>query len=288
MRPARPPSGPAAAYPDSVGEPLTESVAALDELERAGWARQSATYDDGFGALAAGVHGAMLDAAAGHRLLDVGCGTGRLASAAAGRGARVTATDVVHDMVARTAVAVPGSHVLRAALPHLPFLDGAFDAAVGAFVVNHVADPPAALRELRRVVRPGGRVVLSCWDADERNPVLGVFSEAIAHGGADDSGGLFGASPLPATPEAVAALLRDAGLRDVRVDHIAWTHHVPGDQWWHDVLGGTVRTASRIDAQDDATTARIRAAYDRAVAAHVSSDDRVALPAAALLASGTR
>ena len=258
----------------------------LDELERAGWARQSATYDDGFGALAAGVHGAMLDAAAGHRLLDVGCGTGRLAAAAAERGARVTATDVVHDMVARTAVAVPGVHVLRAALPHLPFPDGAFDAAVGAFVVNHVADPPAALRELRRVVRPGGRVVLSCWDADERNRALGVFSEAITH--ADASDGLIGASPLRATPDAFAALLRDAGLRDVRVDHIAWTHHVPGDRWWRDVLGGTVRTASRIDAQDDVTTARIRAAYDRAVAAHLTSDGRVALPAAALLASGTR
>ena len=259
----------------------------LDELERAGWARQSATYDDGFGALAAGVHGAMLAAAAGHRLLEVGCGTGRLAAAAAERGTQVTATDVVHDMVARTAVAVPGAAVVRAALPHLPFADGTFDAAVGAFVVNHVADPPAAVCELRRVVRPGGRVVLSCWDTDERNPALGVFSEAIAHAGADDFG-LLGASPLRATPEGFAALLRDAGLRDVRVDHVTWTHHVPRDQWWRDVLGGTVRTASRIDAQDDATTARIRAAYDRAVAAHPTSRDLVALPAAALLASGTR
>lgn len=270
-----------------MGEPRTESIAALDELERAGWTRQSATYDDGFGALAAGVHGAMLDAAAGHRLLDVGCGTGRLAAAAAERGIRVTATDVVHEMVARTAEAVPGVHVLRAALPHLPFRDGAFDAAVGAFVVNHVADPPAALRELRRVVRPGGRVVLSFWDTDERNRALGVFSEAIARVGADHPGGLFGASPLRATPDAFAALLRDAGLRDVRVDHIAWTHHVPGDQWWRDVLGGTVRTASLIEAQDDAATARIRAAYDRAVAAYLISDHRVALPATALLASGT-
>lgn len=260
----------------------------LDELEHAGWARQSATYDDGFGALAVGVHEAMLDAAAGCRLLDVGCGTGRLAAAAAERGNQVAATDVVHDMVARTAVAVPGAAVVRAALPHLPFADGAFDAAVGAFVVNHVADPPAALRELRRVVRPGGRVVLSCWDTDERNRVLGVFSEAIAHVGADESGGLFSASPFRATPDAFAALLRDAGLRDVRVDHVAWTHHVPKDQWWRDVLGGTVRTASLIEVQDDATTARIRAAYDRAVAAHRTSTDQLALPAAALLASGTR
>ena len=261
----------------------------LDELERAGWARQSATYDEGFGALAAGVHGAMLDAAAGHCLLDVGCGTGRLAAAAAERGARVTVTDVVHDMVVRTAAAVPGVKVLRAALPHLPFADGAFGAAVGAFVVNHVADPPAALREFRRVVRPGGRVVLSSWDADGHNRALGVFSEAIADADADaDDSELFEASPLRATPDAFAALLRDAGLRDVRVDRVAWTHHVPSDQWWRDVLGGTVRTASRIDAQDDATTARIRAAYDRAVAVHRTSGGHLALPAAALLASGTR
>jgi len=259
----------------------------IDEFERAGWARRSDTYDSGFGALAAGAHPALLDAAVpcgGLRVLEVGCGTGRMTAAARARGAQVVATDAVHQMVARAGEVTPG---VCAALPDLPFAEGCFDAAVGAFVINHVGDPPAALRELRRVLRRGGRVALSCWDADERNRALGVFSDAIAEAGATDSGGLFGVAPFRGTPEAFAGLLGDAGFRDVRVEQVCWTHRVTAERWWHDVLGGTVRTAGLIEAQDSATTRRIRGAYDRGVAVHRTADGLVALPAAALLATGS-
>lgn len=57
---------------------------------------------------------------------------------------------------------MPELDVRVAALPELPFEDGTFDAVVGNFVINHVGDPVAALEELR-VLRPGGRVALTCW-----------------------------------------------------------------------------------------------------------------------------
>ncbi|GAA0698225.1 class I SAM-dependent methyltransferase [Kitasatospora atroaurantiaca] len=258
------------------------------EFERSGWARRSGTYDDGFGAMTAGLHETLLDAAgvaAGTRMLEVGCGSGRLAALALARGAEVVATDAVEQMVAVAAEALPGAKVLCAALPGLPFAEGEFDAAVGAFVINHVPDPQAAARDLQRVVRPGGRVVLSCWDTLARNRAQGVFFDAAAAAGATPPADLPGTSPFAAyaAPEAFAGLLRDAGLVDVQVSRVGWTHAVDPDRWWRDVLAGTVLTSSLIEGQDDRTVRRIRAAYDRLVAQYDG-----ALPVAALVATGTR
>ncbi|GAA2132368.1 class I SAM-dependent methyltransferase [Kitasatospora kazusensis] len=265
------------------------------EFERSGWARRSGTYDGGFGAMTAGLHEALLDAAGaapGVRLLEVGCGTGRLAAGAVARGAEVVATDGVRQMVAVAAEALPGVRVLHAELPGLPFPDGGFDAAVGAFVINHVPDPPAAVRELAQVVRPGGRVALSCWDTLARNRAQGVFFDAVTAVGATPPAGLPGASPFArhAAPAGFAALLGAAGLTDVRVEHVTWTHRVDPDRWWRDVLTGTVLTSSLIEGQPAGTLARIRAAYDGLVAAHAPAggDGTVDLPVAALLAVGTR
>ncbi|MDH6579849.1 methyltransferase domain-containing protein [Kitasatospora sp. MAP5-34] len=263
------------------------------EFERSGWARRSGTYDGGFGAMTAGLHEALLDAAGvarGTRLLEVGCGSGRLAAAALARRAEVVATDGVREMVAVAARALPGARVLHAELPGLPFADGEFDAAVGAFVINHVPDPAAAVRELAQVVRPGGRVVLSCWDTLARNRAQGVFFDAVAAAGATPPADLPGTSPFArhATPSDFAALLAEAGLTDVRVEQVGWTHRVDPGQWWRDVLAGTVLTSSLIEGQDAGTVARIRAAYDGLVAAYAAGDGSVALPVAALLAVGTR
>ncbi|GAA4865097.1 class I SAM-dependent methyltransferase [Kitasatospora terrestris] len=258
------------------------------EFERRGWALRSGTYDSGFGAMTAALHPRLLDAvgaAAGTRLLEVGCGTGRLAALAHGRGAEVTATDAVPEMVAEAAVALPGVRVREAALPGLPFPDGGFDAAVGAFVVNHVPDPPAAVADLHRVLAAGGRVALSCWDAPARNRAQGIFFDAVAETGAAGPGDLPSSSPFApyATAEGLAGLLTAAGFTEVEVEPVTWTHRVDPQRWWQDVLSGTVLTSSLIESRPPAVVERIRAAYHRLAAAHPDG-----LPVAALLASGTR
>ncbi|GAA5011059.1 class I SAM-dependent methyltransferase [Kitasatospora paranensis] len=260
------------------------------DFERRGWARRSTTYDGGFGAMTAGLHRALLDRAAvgpGGRLLEVGCGTGRLAALAAAGGARVVATDAVLPMAAAAAAALPGTPVLAAVLPGLPFADGVFDAVVGAFVVNHVPDPPAALADLARVVVRGGRVVLSCWDALARNRAQGVFAEAVADADADGPPRARRApSPFAryGDPDTLTGLLGAAGLVDVRVERADWTHRVDPDDWWYHVLGGTVLTASLIEDRAPADLARIRAAYDRLAAPYAAAG----FPVAALVAVGTR
>lgn len=267
--------------------------ARFERFERTGWARRSDTYHEGVGRLCAGAH---LDLLAGARVgrgtevLEVGCGTGRLTASAHATGAHVVATDPAAGMAARTGTAVPAVRVLSAALPHLPFAGESFDAALAAFVLNHVADPLAAMAELRRVLRVGGWLSVSIWDDDERNRCLGVISEAIAEASVHTRGDNPSAfSPINAYTgiDTLAELLRETGLRQVSVRRLSWTHHVPAAKWWRDVLGGTVRAAARIEELDTAETQAALDAYLRNVASY-ASDDMLELPASALVAEGTR
>jgi SAM-dependent methyltransferase len=118
-------------------------------------------------------------------VVDVGCGDGSAAAVAAGvlderrpGGQRIVAVDWSHDALrrarARTRDAAPGTpvFVVRGGLPDggaggegepagLPLADGSADAVLFSEVVEHLVDPDAALDELRRVLRPGGHLLLS-------------------------------------------------------------------------------------------------------------------------------
>src|SRR4051812_11486889 len=98
----------------------------------------------------------------GARVLEVGCGTGRLASALAEReAARVWAVDASPEMVERTRELGVNARVARAEA--LPFKRGWFDAAVMRMVV-HLVDRPGALAELERILGPDGRAVVATED----------------------------------------------------------------------------------------------------------------------------
>jgi len=92
---------------------------------------------------------------AGERLLDVGAGAGRHAFEGQRRGADVTAVDIDAASLKDMAALLDGDCV-EASVVDLPFDDAAFDRAIAAEVLEHVDDDRAALRELHRVVRPGG------------------------------------------------------------------------------------------------------------------------------------
>ena len=94
----------------------------------------------------------------GDRVLDACCGTGDLAIACARAGATVTGLDFSERMLARARRKAPALDWVRGDLLELPFPDGSFDAATVGFGMRNVADVPLALREFRRVLRPGGRL----------------------------------------------------------------------------------------------------------------------------------
>ncbi|MER6073641.1 methyltransferase domain-containing protein [Streptomyces sp. NPDC001817] len=107
-----------------------------------------------------------LDLRAGHSVLDLGCGPGTdleaLATAVAPDGA-VIGIDHDKDMVAAARTRTTGQtvvHVRHADIHELPMADRTADRARTDRVLQHVADPPVALAEIRRVMRPGGRLVM--------------------------------------------------------------------------------------------------------------------------------
>jgi demethylmenaquinone methyltransferase/2-methoxy-6-polyprenyl-1,4-benzoquinol methylase len=94
----------------------------------------------------------------GDRVLDAACGTGDLAVAAAKAGGTVTGLDFSERMLERARRKAPGLEWVRGDLLELPFADASFDSATVGFGVRNVADLSRAIAELRRVLRPGGRL----------------------------------------------------------------------------------------------------------------------------------
>ena len=106
-----------------------------------------------------------LGLAPGEHVLDACTGTGDLALALARASVRVTGTDfcaemLVHGQPKSLPASVARPRWLAADTLCLPFASGTFDAATVAFGIRNVSDPVAGLAELRRVVRPGGRIVI--------------------------------------------------------------------------------------------------------------------------------
>lgn len=103
----------------------------------------------------------------GRRVLDVGCGTGRLAAALAQEArAKVWGVDASDEMVAVARETVPtGVGIRLAEAEHLPFRDGWFDRVTMSLVL-HLVDRPRALAEARRVVGVGGRLAISTFHPD--------------------------------------------------------------------------------------------------------------------------
>ncbi len=99
----------------------------------------------------------------GRNILDAGCGAGPLAAALRARGAEVTGFDSSAAMVALAQRRLgPGTTVLVADLAGpLPFKTGEFDDVVASLVLHYLEDWSGPLAELRRVLRPGGRLILS-------------------------------------------------------------------------------------------------------------------------------
>ncbi len=153
----------------------------------------------------------------GQRVLDVGCGTGLLtAELAAVVGADyVCAIDPSEPFVQATRSRVPGSAVEVGGAEEIPFGDGTFDVALAQLVVNFMADPGAGVREMRRVVRPGGTVAACVWDYKGEMTLLRTFWDA-ARATDRGSGGLDeGVRMGYSDPESLSALWADQQLRSV-------------------------------------------------------------------------
>jgi SAM-dependent methyltransferase len=114
---------------------------------------------------------------AGHRVLDIGCGTGRAAAALVERGSRVWGVEPERQMAARARERL--STVKIAPAERLPFRDGWFDRAL-MWLVAHLVDRPRAFAEARRVLAPDGRLAIATfhWDYFDHH-WLGAFFPSL-------------------------------------------------------------------------------------------------------------
>jgi SAM-dependent methyltransferase len=162
-----------------------------------------------------------LDAQPGERVLDAGCGPGFYVAELLDRvGAEgsVVGVDASAQMLAMTAKRVPRADVREGNVTALPVEDADFDRALSVQVLEYVDDIPAALSELHRALRPGGRLVI--WDVDwatvswhSRDPErMQRFLEAWDAHLSD-----------PTLPRTLAASMREAGFADVQMEGHAFT-----------------------------------------------------------------
>lgn len=263
----------------------------FDAYERELWSGRAEAYGRGFARMTAHMAPLLLDAVGarpGIDLLDVGTGPGVVAREAVARGARVHAVDAEPGMLELARSNVPGLDATHAILPDLPFPDGCFDAITGNFVINHVGEPPAALAELRRVLRPGGRISLTTWMYPGHRAGE-VYNEAL------EEAGVAWPDDVPASPfraygerDAFGEVLRSAEFGEVRVERVNWTHTVDPEDWWAGPRDGVGSNGLVLRRHDAATVARVKAAYDRVVAPYATPEGLIALPAQALQATATR
>ena len=190
-----------------------------------------------------------LQLAPGARVLDVCCGSGASAIPAAravGPGGSVTGVDLAENLLALARSKAKQQGLANVEfetgdLTGLRFADESFDAAVCVFGIFFVPDMEAALRELRRVVRRGGRIAITTWGPRFFEPANSVFWDAVRRVRPELYKG-FNPWDRICEAEDLHALLASAGLRDIEVVAEAGTHEInsPVD-WWAKIMGSGYR-----------------------------------------------
>src|SRR3954454_17130067 len=122
---------------------------------------------------------AAVDPRPGERVLDLAAGTGTSSQPFADRGARVVPCDFSLGMLRVGKEARPRLGFTAGDATRLPFADDTFDAVTISFGLRNVVDPDAGLREMRRVTRPGGRLVVCEFSSPTWAPFRTVYIEYL-------------------------------------------------------------------------------------------------------------
>lgn len=122
-----------------------------------------------------------VDARRGERVLDVAAGTGTSSVEYAKDGARVTASDFSAGMVAEARRRHRDLEVIQADAQDLPFPDATFDVVTISYGIRNVEDPTRALREMARVTKPGGRLVVAEFSTPTWSPFARVYGLFLTH-----------------------------------------------------------------------------------------------------------
>jgi SAM-dependent methyltransferase len=156
----------------------------------------------------------------GQRVLDVACGTGVLACAAfdrAGASGEVAGLDPNEDMLAVARRKNARIEWRDGRAESLPFPDESFDAVVSQFGLMFFDDQRTALREMMRVLKPGGRMAVAVWDSLDHSPGYEALAAPIERLFGNEVADAFRAPFVLGDPELLLSLCADAGIADAKV-----------------------------------------------------------------------
>jgi ubiquinone/menaquinone biosynthesis C-methylase UbiE len=254
----------------------------------------NAAYIDGRGAHITARMLALTQPRPGDRVLELACGVGGPGFEAAplvGPAGEVVVSDVAPEMTEIAAARAARFRLDNLAtrvldLERIDEPDHSFDVVLCREGLMLVPDPRQASREIRRILRPEGRVAVSVWGPRERNPWLGIVFDVAA-------ASLGMSVPPPGLPHPfslddagrLASLLRDAGLSDVIVDEVPTPYLAASvEEWWRRTAALAGPLARRLAALPaDAAGELCRRAADAARGYQTS--EGLELPGVCLVAS---
>lgn len=234
----------------------------------------------------------------GERVLELASGPGSVGLAAATQVAPegdVVISDVVAEMTAIAAARAKTTGLRNVStkvldLERIDEPDSSYDVVLCREGLMLVPDPAGAAREIRRVLRAGGRVAIAVWGPRERNPWLGVVFDTV-------SAQLGAPTPPPGIPhpfslddaDRLAELLSAAGLSDVSVDEVPTPYEATSvDEWWErsSALAGPL--AQKLAQLPEPATQALRARAAYAARPYQTPSGGLHIPGVSLVAAARR
>ncbi len=268
------------------------NVATFKQKELSGWNAKAQAYDDYAGKITTQLVGPLLDAArvgTKTRLLDVACGPGYVAGAAAERGANAVGVDFAPSMVVEAKKNFPRAEFFEGDAESLQFKDDSFDAVVCAFGLGHLPDPDKAILEAFRVLRTEGRYAFSWWCSPEKHEFFALVFDALkAHGNLEVA--LPPAPPMFrfSDPQECRRELSRAGFGEVEVREHSLVYELESPQQALDLIyKSSVRTAMVLELQTKEALGRIHEAILKSALAFKRKEGfRIGWPA--IIAAATK